>query len=638
MTELEGAQGSYRLEDDPIGVGGQAEVWGGTRADGAKVAVKVAHPVPSARRALESETQLLLQLATLGCAVPCWDTGEVDGRPALVMPRAVSDVDALVRARIAGAMGAGLLEVLAVVSELCRKLALLHAAGPAGGSLVHRDVKPENVLVSPEGGLWLCDFGGSLKVEELRPVRLGLFGSPLWAPFDQMLPGLPEPNPTWDTYAACVMLFWWLTGGRPEYQEDPSPMLTARGREAWDALRAMAAAESAVDRLEAMKRLLQAQEGASAADLVDVRGHAAIQEGDRAAIAAGVARLADPLRFGQNALDHAARDLADVMARGLSPLSHPSPPNRYWRASELADEIDAVAERLRGAEAALRGVARNQSLERRVRSLEANRRPAWVLPAVLGGGALVAGAGVLAVVIAATRAPPGPAEPSDTVAVAAATFPLGDTFGDGDDDERPVKDVPIAAYRIGRTEVTNAQWRACVEAGVCPALAQEGPDYVGLDRDGQPVVGATWSEAGTYCAWAGGRLPSEAEWEMAATWSPEAKTAADKRRWPWGSDGPTCELANFGTCERGVTMLAGSLPKGASAYGALDMVGNAWEWTAGSYRVVRRNGFRRVEVEEKVLRGGAYNSKVAYVRPTFRRHDDPGTRSPLYSFRCVFSG
>jgi formylglycine-generating enzyme required for sulfatase activity len=529
------------------------------------------------------------------------------------------------------------------VADLCRKLAALHAAGPSGGHLVHRDVKPENVLVSPEGGLWLCDFGGSLLVEELKPVRLGIFGSPLWAPFDQMLPGLPEPNPTWDTYAACVMLFWWITGGRPQYQEDPSPMLTPSGRDAWDALRDLAAAEDAGERLAAMKRLLKAQEGARDVDLVDVRGHAAIQPADREAIARGVARLVDPARYGDEALELAARDLADIMARGLSPLSHPSPPNRYWRAAELAEEIEAIATRLHGAEAARKGARRQRSLEQRVKSLEGARRPSWVVPVamVAAAGVLGAGALVMSLALDATADPVVEARPApDLVRVPGGAFPVGDTFGVGEPDERPVKEVQLLPFRIGRTEVTNDAWRGCVEAGVCAAPAwwtAELPEYAGFGDAAQPVVGVTWDQAVTYCAWAGGRLPTEAEWEMAATWAPGAKTAADKRRWPWGEAAPDCSRANFGTCGLGSTARAGALTAGASAFGALDLVGNAWEWTSSEYTTTVRKGWKRVKVVEKVLRGGAHNSQEAYLRPTFRRHDAAETMSPLYSFRCAFS-
>jgi formylglycine-generating enzyme required for sulfatase activity len=151
-------------------------------------------------------------------------------------------------------------------------------------------------------------------------------------------------------------------------------------------------------------------------------------------------------------------------------------------------------------------------------------------------------------------------------------------------------DVPAgngaAAFRIGRTEVTNAQYAQCVAAGACTVPGTYdggGCHYSNAAYAEHPVVCVTREQARAYAAWAGGRLLTDAEWTRACQ-------GDDGRTYPWGSQPPDATLANYNSNENDTTA-AGSYPAGASPFGALDMAGNVWEWIDDGNFVVRGGGF-----------------------------------------------
>jgi eukaryotic-like serine/threonine-protein kinase len=237
--------------------------------------------------------------------------------------------------------------------------------------------------------------------------------------------------------------------------------------------------------------------------------------------------------------------------------------------------------------------------------------------------------------------------PDDMVDVPAGEFQMGcDPDHNGGyscaSDELPLHAVYLDAYRIDRTEVTNAQYKQCVAAGVCALPIETWTNctfYYWLPfYANHPMRCMDWNRASAYCAWAGKRLPTEAEWEKAA------RGATDTRAYPWGDAEPTCALANgwlTGDCY-GDIRAVGSLPAGASPYGALDMAGNVMEWVNDWYQ----SNYYSVSPDSnppgpatgssRVLRGGHWNNSASYLRLARRfTSPDPTDLYDLIGFRCA---
>jgi iron(II)-dependent oxidoreductase len=157
-----------------------------------------------------------------------------------------------------------------------------------------------------------------------------------------------------------------------------------------------------------------------------------------------------------------------------------------------------------------------------------------------------------------------------------------------------------------------------------------------------PVVHVSWYEADAYARWTGKRLPTEAEWEKAASWDPLTGT---KRLYPWGNDEPTAAHANLDQLSFSPAEV-GAYPAGASAYGALGMIGDVWEWTSSDLHAYP--GFEAFPYREysevffgpdyKVLRGGSWATRPGAMRNTFRNWDYPIRRQLFVGFRCVCDG
>ncbi len=259
--------------------------------------------------------------------------------------------------------------------------------------------------------------------------------------------------------------------------------------------------------------------------------------------------------------------------------------------------------------------------------------------------------------------------PSAEVLVPAGPFTMG-TSDDpwAYDNERPAHQVDLPSYYLDTVPVSNAAYLAFVEAGGyddrrlwtgagwrwrcesgkrAPAFwFREGGGWLRrrfgrvepLPGD-EPVQHVCWYEADAYARWAGRRLPTEAEWEKAASWDPGTRT---KRRFPWGDQAPTDERANLGQ-RRFRPVACGSFPDGASPYGVLQLVGDVWEWTASEF--TGYPGFRSFPYKEysevflddgyRVLRGGSWATDPLATRTTFRNWDHPIRRQIFAGFRTA---
>jgi len=236
----------------------------------------------------------------------------------------------------------------------------------------------------------------------------------------------------------------------------------------------------------------------------------------------------------------------------------------------------------------------------------------------------------------------------DEVLIPASSFWMGcnEAVDDCYSDEYPYHEVYLDAYYIDRTEVTAAAYESCVTAGGCTAPAGSGSysTYQKPGMEGHPVNYVTWFQAESYCAWAGKRLPTEAEWEKAAR-------GTDGRKYPWGNEAATCDYAVMydggNGCGTGETWdVCSKSPAGDSPYGLCDMAGNVWEWVADWYdsdyyaTSPANNPTGPNSGSGRVKRGGSFGGfgdVGDFLRVSNRGYGDPSYSVYDYGFRCARS-
>ncbi len=475
-------------------------------------------------------------------------------------------------------------QTLRIAEQVGRALDAAHRAG-----VIHRDVKPQNVfLLSGGDGLYakLVDFGSALlripgARRETRPNLV--VGSPAYMSRDVLLD--PEAvDPQLDLWGLSATLYKCLTGSLPFMGKNVATVCAAiiDGR---------------------LRRPSRLREGLS--PLFDAWFAKAFH--------------IDPERRPQSGTE-LARTFREVV-EATQPRSR-RPPLWPIYAASLLMPVAAGATVL-----ALRAGA--------------------VVP--MSRAASLAGAVTPPPIALRPEAPvrierPLPAEVDDRrlrLAAARILVPggisiLGCRADDCEPGERPERRAEIGAFAIDRTEVTVRDYAACVRDGACDSEALggyrlDGPfvpspkcNWGHPARHNHPINCVTYHQARSYCAWAGGRLPSEDEWERAAR-------GDDGRRYPWGDGDPSCQRAVMSDgpagCRAEGTWPAGTKRIGASPFGVLDLAGNVREWVEGSYQP---------NDPSRVGRGGSWGNAVGrYLRASARERLDPSTRSIHLGFRCA---
>lgn len=249
------------------------------------------------------------------------------------------------------------------------------------------------------------------------------------------------------------------------------------------------------------------------------------------------------------------------------------------------------------------------------------------------------------------------AGPEGMLWVPAGTFTMGADRG-GEEDEHPAHAVTLSGFWLDRTPVTNEAYARCVAVSACRPSGEHDARF---EHPRQPVVYVSWDDAKAYCAWAGKRLPREAEYER-------AMRGDDGRRYAWGNDAPTPDRAAFGRAlDAGAPDDVGSHPAGRGPFGHDDLAGEVWEWVEDAYdptayrrptadrgepgtcaqimateealRAGGRQGFTGSNpiprACDRVLRGGGFNYDGWGLRATNRVHHPGHFRIVMAGFRCA---
>ena len=225
--------------------------------------------------------------------------------------------------------------------------------------------------------------------------------------------------------------------------------------------------------------------------------------------------------------------------------------------------------------------------------------------------------------------------------------------------------VYLDAFWIDQTEVTNAQFKKFVDATGYQTYADryfifdpnqgtssgggestnwqhpQGPSSNLNELDNHPVVQVSWNDAQAYCQWAGGNLPTDAQWEKAARGN-------DKRTYPWGNQAVAGNLLNFAdrsldiwrdsdkNVDDGYQFASpvGHYPDGASPYGALDMAGNVWEWAKDLYHE-KYDDNAPASGSDRIMRGGSWSSNATQAKASCIAWNNPDRAGGVIGFRCA---
>ncbi len=646
--------GRYTIQGE-LGRGGMASVYRAYDPSFKReVAIKILpreflhEPTFRARFQREAQTIAGLEHAAI---VPVYDYGEEDGQPYLVMRLMAggSLADRIDRGPLS------LAETIEILARLAPALDRAHALG-----IIHRDLKPANILFDADGYPYISDFGiAKLTQSNTQLSGTGLMGTPAYMSPEQVR-GDKQIDGRADLYALGAMLYHMLSGQRPfesdtplgmalKHITEPPPRLCAARPDlpaACETVIATAMAKEPSQRFGTAAALLAALQAVPSAPPARPPERTAVPVTPPTVRVdpSTVARASTPPQKSANAfplvpvalvglglLAVAAVGVFLVIAFALYGPRGASPATPISQRSPTAPVVVVLTSVPSNTPASSTAAPSSPLAPTPLPLATTPPPPPTASPAPATTSTPIAGA---------TRV--ASADHMVEVFVPAGSFTMGNDSGAPD--QRPAHPVNLGSFWIDRTEVTNAMYALCVSAGVCAAPQQtrsiSRPSYFGTSAfDNFPVLFVSWNQAQTYCAWAGRRLPTEAEWEKAAR-------GPDQRLYPWGNQAPDPQRLNFGPSGLGDTVAVGHYPSNASPYGALDMAGNAWEWVADWYDP----GYYAVSPAQdppgpaktgcpqgdcKVLRGGSWDSRDDQVTTTARLFFGPNDSRDAFTIRCA---
>jgi serine/threonine-protein kinase len=483
-------------------------------------------------------------------------------------------------------------EAAHLLVPIAKALAYAHREG-----IIHRDVKPANILMTKMGESLLSDFGVAKILERkeettLTGTSVGV-GTPEYMAPEQWN---NQVTPQTDIYALGVVFYELVTGRKPYMADTPHAVYLKQMTEPLP--RPKNFIPTLPDKVEQILfKALAKDAGARYADMA-----AFATELEKIASVETYGRAAKPKSWGLIALGIGAAIAILLLAIVLLSVGG----NKLTLLPSAASS-QVASTTMDGTEIAA-GVISSSEMQGTAMQMTTALYPG------------------------ATRVSPKDGMPS--VYIPKGEFLMGSAEGDKDAviEEKPQHKVYLDDYWMDKTGVTNAMYRKCVDVGGCtkPRDTKYFDNSSLLDH---PVVSVDWNQAQAYCKWADGRLPTEAEWEKAAR-------GTDGGIYPWGNDPPNADLLNYNS-NIGRTTAVGSYPAGASPYGIMDMAGNVWEWVSDWYDEKyyqdspQRNPPGPASGQERVLRGGAWGFGTRDVRSAFRIRDLPDNAVDLAGFRCV---
>ncbi len=643
MSDLVGKSlGRYHILE-PLGEGGMAIVYKAydMRLE-SEVAVKVIRIerlapeiLQRAMKRFEREAKALAQL-THPNLVKVLDYGEFENQPYLVMPYLPGGT---LKQKMNG-RPMPWQEAARLLIPIARALDYAHKRG-----MIHRDVKPSNILITESGEPMLTDFGVAKIIDEEATLDLtgtsAAVGTPEYMAPEQVTSKTVDQRA--DIYALGIVFYEMVTGRRPFQADTPMAVLFKHASEplprpksfvpslpdAVERILLKALAKQPADRYASMGEVAAALE----ALLMNVSAPAREMESPPAQ----PLRTRPPQSSPERTTEKTMRD-TNTAAFVPEKSSIPSNLRRAWPMALVFLCLGAILVSTL--------VILNQPGPSTPTAYPVTEAPITVAPTEPP----------VAMTEAPTEPPALPDEITDSKGVVMRLIPAGEfTMGSngGGNDEKPVHQVYLDAYYMDKYEVTNALYGACVNVGVCDPPRDDSSStrssyYGNAQYNEYPVINVDWDMASTYCEWRGARLPTEAEWEKAAR-------GTDERIYPWGNVFQ-CRNGNFDdetqfdssvvpggpNCDGYVdTSPVGSYASGQSPYGIYDLAGNVWEWVADWFSWTyyqtspSENPLGPGSGQERVLRGGSWFNYIDFsVRASNRYRNDPTLTYSYLGFRC----